>query len=318
MEKASPTWLKFAGSAGGVVLGLVFLVAAWAKTLDPSAFAQEIEHQGLAILLPAMAVALIALALEVALGSALVLGVRRRWVLWPTAALVVFFLFLTGRAYLRYLGGEVPDEAGCGCFGNLVERTPTEAFWQDLLLMVPALLLAFLGRRGASHRLPVLRLVWVGLLTLATVVVAWKAPDLPLDNLATRVKPGTEILSLCAGSEEDGTRVCMDGVAPELGSGEHLVLLAELEDPALIANLDALNEYHLSGEAGMVWLLTGASDEQLAAFRFGYFPAFEIREAPAALLRPMYRTLPRSFRIRDGRVEETYSGLPSLGEIGAG
>ena len=42
--------------------------------------------------------------------------------------------------------------AGCGCFGNLVQRTPAEAFWQDLLLLVPPLLLAFGWRDARAAR----------------------------------------------------------------------------------------------------------------------------------------------------------------------
>ena len=38
-------------------------------------------------------------------------------------------------------------------------------------------------------------------------------------------------------------------------------------------------------------------------------PAFELHETPRALLRPLYRTLPRSFRIEDGRVTATWAGL---------
>src|SRR6185503_18282754 len=104
----------------------------------------QIQTEGLAFLLSAQSVALLALALEVGLGLALLLGVRRLWVLVPAALLVAFFLFLTGRAYWRSAHGLEVD-AGCGCFGNLVERSPAEAFYQDLLMLVPALLLAFVG-----------------------------------------------------------------------------------------------------------------------------------------------------------------------------
>lgn len=308
--KPPPTarWPRVLGIAGGVVLGAVFLIAAWAKALDPRAFASQITSEGLDFLLPASAVALIALALEVFLGGALLLAVRRWWILWPTAALVVFFLFLTGRSYWRAAQGLVSDEAGCGCFGNLVERTPAEAFWQDLLLMVPALLLAFLGRdRGAPPRW---RLAAVGAATLAVVLLAWKAPELPLDNLATRLKPGIDPMALCAGSAEDGTRVCMDAVLPEIAEGEHLVVMAELEDGPLGDHVEALNEYHWAGSGPSLWVLTDATAEQVFGFRFGRGPSFELREAPSALLRPLYRTLPRSFLVRDGRVVETYRGLP--------
>ncbi len=306
-----PTWRRFLGIAGGVVLGAIFLIASWAKALDPGAFASQITSEGLDFLLPTAAVALIALALEVFLGSALVLAIRRWWILWPTTLLVAFFLFLTGRNYWRYTQGEVQDEAGCGCFGNLVQRTPAEAFWQDLILMVPALLLAFVGRSAISSA-PRLRLATTIALTAAVVVLAWKAPDLPLDNLATRLKPGIDPLTICAGSEEDGSRVCIDGVLPEIAMGEHLVVMAELEEGPLGEHVAAFNEYHWNGGGPTLWVLTPATSEQLFGFRFSRGPSFELREAPAALLRPLYRTLPRSFLVKDGRVVETYSGLPPL------
>ncbi len=323
-ERRTTGRLRALGILGGVVLGAVFLIAAWSKALDPLAFADQIKLEGLDFLLPATAVALIALALEVFLGGALVLAVRRWWIMWPTSALVVFFLFLTGRSYWRFTHGVILDDAGCGCFGNLVERTPAEAFWQDLLLMVPALLLAFLGRdRSGQGALPArpgatgprLRLAVVGVATLAIVLLAWKAPELPLDDLATRLKPGVDPMTICAGSAEAGTRVCMDGVLPEIAEGEHVVVMAQLEEGPLGEHVEALNEYHWAGRGPALWVLTGATSEQIFRFRFSRGPSFELREAPGALLRPLYRTLPRSFLVRDSRVIETYRGLPPLDRL---
>jgi uncharacterized membrane protein YphA (DoxX/SURF4 family) len=306
-----PWWRSVIAYLGGAFLGAVLLVAAWSKALDPSAFERQISQEGLDFLLSATLVALVALALEVGLGSALLLGVRRWFVLWPSFGLVVFFLFLTGRGYWNYLQGIEPEEAGCGCFGNLVQRTPAEAFWQDALLMVPALLLAFLAVQRNSA-LPHLRLALVGLLTIGAMLFSWQAPNLPLDNLATRLRPGADPGAMCAGSVEDGSRVCLDGILPEIVEGEHLVILTDLTDVAFVEGVGALNEYHLSGAEPPLWVVTGSSEEELFQFRFGYGPAFEVREAPPVLLQPLYRTLPRSFRIREGKVVETWSGLPPL------
>lgn len=312
------TWLGFLGTLGGMGLGAVFLVAAWAKALDPAAFAAEIEREGLDFLLPAPAVAAVALALEVFLGSALVLWVRRPFVLWPAAALVVFFLFLTGRTYVQDLRGTLPDDAaGCGCFGKLVERTPAEAFWQDLLAMAPALLLAFQARRAEpawplSEAPPGKRLGLAAALTAAALLLAWKAPELPLDDLATRLKPGVDLRALCAGSAEDGSDVCMDDIVAELAEGEHLVILADLTDSGFGDSVERLNAYHWTGHGPRLWVVTAASEEDRFTFQFTRGPAFEIREAPPALLRPLYRTLPRSFLVREGRVVETWNGLPPL------
>ena len=90
-------WRPVVGAAGAVVLSAVLLLAAGAKALDPAAFAEQIRLEGLEFLLPANALALLAIALEAGLGMALLLGVRRGWVLGPAALMTAFFLFLSGR-----------------------------------------------------------------------------------------------------------------------------------------------------------------------------------------------------------------------------
>src|ERR1700687_2217972 len=99
------------GTLGGCLLGAVLLVAVWGKALDPAAFAQQIHTDGLDGLLPARALALLALALEAGLGLALLLGLRRLWVLVPAGLLVVFFLLLTGRVYWLVAHGQAGDAA---------------------------------------------------------------------------------------------------------------------------------------------------------------------------------------------------------------
>jgi uncharacterized membrane protein YphA (DoxX/SURF4 family) len=297
--------LSVVGWAGGAFLGAVLVFGAAVKALDPQAFVTLIEIEGLDFLLPAAVVTVIALALEVGLGSALILGLRRIWVLGPSALLVAFFLFLTGRAYYRDLRGiAAPEEAGCGCFGNLVERTPAEAFWQDLALMVPALALAFLGRRAASG-LPWVRLAAVGALTVGLLAFARAAPDLPLDNLATRLKPGLAIDEICSG--DGNSRLCLSTVVPELEEGEHWLVIANLDED-LGKAVDSLNQHVFDG--GRMWVLSSATPDENRTFFWSYGPAFEIREAPPTFLNPLYRTLPRSFRVEGGVVVETVSGLP--------
>ena len=312
-DRPQPGWRRLVGHLGGAFLGGVLLVAAFTKAIHPIAFTEQIQAEGLDFLLPAGVVTMIALALEAGLGSALLLGVRRLWTLLPTAGLVVFFLFLTGRTYWRDLNGIVADEGhGCGCFGNLVERTPAEAFWQDLFLMVPALLLAFIGWRLTQRR-PWLRMAAVTLFTMGTLVLAFKAPELPLDDLATRMKPGVELESICGGTGD--SRLCLPTVAPELSEGEHLVVIADLADESFGERVGSLNQYLQLGESVMV--LADVTPEDQNTFFWSYGPAFEIRETPAALLAPLYRELPRSFKVKDGVVTRTWAGLPPLPEPAA-
>lgn len=306
----APAWARVLGYLGAAFLGAVLLFAAWAKALDPAAFAREIHGQKLDFLLPANAMALLALGLEVGLGVALLLGVRRLWVLLPAVLLVAFFLFLTGRTYWLAAHGVAPDPGGCGCFGNLVERTPAEAFWQDLLLLVPALALAFVGRPAGTDRQPWGRTLAAALLALAALGFAWKSPDLPLDDLATRLKPGADIRRMCAGAGND--RVCLDTAVPDLASGARLVVIADLSDPGFQKAVDRLNAYAASGREPALSVLSDVTSEQKQAFFWRWAPSFPIVETPGALLQPLYRRLPRSFVLQDGRVTRTYPGLPPL------
>jgi len=306
---SSHALLWWLGTFAGAFLGCVLLFAVYAKTLDPAAFAEQIHADGLDFALPARGLALIALTLEAGLGLALLFGLRRNWVLVPAALLVAFFLALTGRAWWLAAHGLRPDTS-CGCFGNLVQRTPAEAFWQDLCLLVPPLLLAFVGRDRRAPRFPPVRTAVAAAGALAVAAFAWKAPELPLDDLATRLRPGVSVGAFCAGSGAE--RTCLDSLVPELRQGRHLVVIAQLDDPQLTRSVDALNAY--AGDAGNppLWLLTAATPEQQRAFFWRWGPAFQIRQTPPELLRPLYRRLPRAFTVKDGRVSQTFAGMPPL------
>lgn len=308
-------WRRWIGAAAAIFLGAIYLVAVYAKVIHPEAFAEQIRLEGLDFLVPAGAVVLIALTLEGALGVALLLNLRRLWVLVPTALLTVFFLGLNFRAWWMTSQGLREDTGSCGCFGNLVDRTPAEALVQDLFLLGLPTLLIFLGRPRGGRRFPPVRTALVLLAAVVTPVIAWKAPDLPLDDLATRLKPGVQVADLCAGREAE--RICLDVLVPEIAEGEHLVVMADLEDETFTAGVDALNEYAIEarnqGQAPL-WVLAGGTPEEHRAFFWQYGPVFEVREVPDALLAPLYRRLPRSFRVEDGEVVETWPGLPPVVE----
>lgn len=299
--------LWWVGTFGGAFLACVLLFAVWAKAIDPPSFVDQIRTEGLDFLLPARAVALIALALEAGLGLLLLLGVRRKWVLIPATLLVAFFLSLTGRAWWLAEHGQRNAAESCGCFGNLVQRTPAQAFWQDLALLVPALLLAWVGRERRPPLVPPIRTTVAVIGTVLVLLLAWKAPELPLDNLATRLRPGVDVSKTCVG--EGAQRVCLDGMIPELRQGESLVVMAKLDDPAFTKAVDGLNAY-ASGPGPALWVLTSSTADQQRAFFWQWGPRFQIREAPPELLRPLYRRLPRSFAVKDGRVTTTFQGLP--------
>lgn len=304
-----PVWRRWGGRIGTLVLGGVLLVAAWAKAIDPATFAEQIGNLGLDRPLGAWPTALLVIALEVGLGLALVLDVRRPIVLVPASLLVGLFLFLTGWEWWRAAHGLVDPAAGCGCFGNLVDRTPKQAFFQDLAMLLPPLVLAWLGLRRYVPRQG-WRVAGALVAALASAGFAAKAPDLPLDDLATRLRPGVDTAAICVGAEGSDERACLPDVVPELAAGHHWVILTGLETPRFVDSIEALNQFVLRDTGAALWVVSPAAIDQIQAFFWDWGPAFEIRQAPESLLRPLYRRLPRSFEVRDGRVTATFDGLP--------
>jgi Methylamine utilisation protein MauE len=294
------------GWLGGVVLGLVLAVAAALKALDPAAFAEEIARQGVTFGLPSSFVALAALGLELGLGAALIANLRRRSVLWASTALVLFFLFLTGRGAWRAAHGFV-DEASCGCFGNLVERSPAQAFTQDLLLLALPLGVAWLGRPGARDGVAIRGGIALGL-AVVVVLFALASPALPLDDAATRLSPGVALDTLCAGAGD--ARVCLPTVAPRLASGKNLVVLADIHADGFPKLAEQLNRAMRTGSEPPITVLAEFTIEEQQSMFWKLAPAFDLQATPRALLRPLYRSLPRSFESDEGVVTKTWSGLP--------
>jgi hypothetical protein len=281
------------------ILGVVLLVAAFAKALDPHLFALQLTD-----LLPvpsrlAFAAAIAAIGFEAGLGAALLAGWRHPLVLAVTTAT---FVALLGVVTWQLLW---PSEVagGCGCFGQLVERTPQQAFYEDLVFVALAGL-AWLGR-GNGRYVP----RW-GPTSLAAVVgmgFALASPSLPLDDQATALAPGVTV---------GATR--LDKVIPELSTGRHLVLLLDRADPDTQAAIPALNErLKVLGSTTAVWGVADEDAELAAAFLWSAGPAFTVRGASSRMLRTLYRALPRSALIDGGRVVRTWSGFPPEGEMEA-
>ena len=311
-------WRGRIGFLGAAVLGVVLLIAAYAKAIDPEAFAQQIAREGLALFGAPFFWAVGMVAVEVGLGVALLLNLRRRSVLVPATFLVALFVFLTARTYWRVTHGDLSaaDAASCGCFGNLVERTPAEAFWQDVLMLVPALALAWVGRpaviQAPDRRRRALRTGIAATAALAAGAIAALAPGLPFDDLATRLRPGTNVAEICAGSGD--ARICLDNLVPGLGRGRRWVVLADIRAAGFAELAAELNRYEQRAAAdalpAVAVLADFTQEEQMELF-WRLAPAFELHEVPAAVLRPLYRRLPRTFFVEEGRVTRTHPGLPA-------
>jgi hypothetical protein len=274
------------------LLGAVLLLAAYAKAIDPQGFAVHLRE-----MLPVPAAAayvcgLVVVAFEAGLGTALLGGSRHRRVLLLASATFLVFVGIVGWQLVR------PGEAAaCGCFGQLLERTPWQALYEDVGFVV----LSGLAWLGRTARPAVLRKGPSVFGAGAGVALALCAPWLTLDDHATALAPGVTVAA-----------THLDEIVPELRTGRHLVLLLDRADPATRARIMHLNErLKLPGGPTPVWGVADDDRELAIAFLWSAGPAFEVRSAPPRMLRRLYRALPRSALIDGGQVVATWSGFPS-------
>ena len=127
--------MKVLGSVARVALGLIFLVAAWGKIVDPAALAKIIHNYRI---LPDMLINLAALTLpwvEVVVGMCLIVGFANRGASLVASLLLVVFMAAMAYAYARGY------DTQCGCFTTKADDPISPAtFVRDGSMLVLALL----------------------------------------------------------------------------------------------------------------------------------------------------------------------------------
>ena len=130
-----------------IFVGLLFIVSGLVKANDPLGLSYKMQEffelwsDGLAqgnfirssldfFHKSSLALSIIMITLEIIAGVALLIGWKKKFILWMLLALIVFFTFLTGYAYLS---GKFTN---CGCFGDCLPITPLTSFLKDILLLV--------------------------------------------------------------------------------------------------------------------------------------------------------------------------------------
>lgn len=124
----------------GIVVGAVFLVAAWGKIIDPPGFAQSIYHYHLVPEFLRHPMALVLPWLELGSGVALILSglTNRPEVGAARWAMTLLLMFVFALSINLWRGNPVD----CGCFGTTTPKAPLDALrsmrWtllRDLALM---------------------------------------------------------------------------------------------------------------------------------------------------------------------------------------
>lgn len=260
------------------------------KALDPAEFAYQISLYGIIPSSLAGFAAYFFIAVEFALAAALLLDALPHLAL-PAAG--TLFLLFTGVVAFAWSQGRLQQ---CGCFGTAVQRTAGETIVEDAALLALTAASFLLLRKAPAVR-PRTGIAVAGIVLGLLLPIA--APRLPVDDLATSLRPGLEIPSLDPESVEE-----------DLLRGERLIAIWDVACADCVRDLPRLDA--LSTEPGMpaVTALFPDTNDDVMAFYLEHGPGFDVAAMPRAALKPYYRKLPVYFLLRDGRVLSVWRGAP--------
>ena len=291
------------------LMGLVFLVAGLTKIWDPVLFfwealphAQILVGHKVEVLVASFAPLLGPI--ECLVGLALLIDWKPRLVLPMGVAMMAFFIFITAMSWHRGAG------ESCGCFGNLVNRSPGEAMVENVLMLG---LLVF---------------SWWGLRRRSVVFRTWRRWAIVAGGLAFLTVLGVRYVSERDRMTESDLEVGFQFAdVPLLDSDIDLTrgaYLVELFSPTCSHCQQAVpkvNAWAADPNVPRVIALSryAQDDPRMVQFKQQYQPRFEIVTiSHVDFMRLVWRHgVPRLAYVEDGVVKRVWkgSGVPSLAEL---
>jgi uncharacterized membrane protein YphA (DoxX/SURF4 family) len=140
------------------IVGILFIISGLVKANDPLGLSYKMQEffeiwneslgagsffaKGILINLfdflhqHSLLLSVVMIALEIVTGIALMIGWKKKFILYLLLVLIVFFTFLTGYALLSKNPDGSPKFTNCGCFGDCLPITPGTSFTKDIVLLL--------------------------------------------------------------------------------------------------------------------------------------------------------------------------------------
>ena len=302
-----------------VLVGGAFVVAGALKVFDPFSFYTQIRNYRLVGAELSKILAFVLPPFEIALGLAVMVGLWRRLACLGLIGMLLIFMVATGHAWIY---GTTDN---CGCFGELISRSPKATFIEDSVMLVFALA----GLLGKTHleKLGRFRIrPWMKLTTVLLVGVISAGLSVLSGSLAIsikgKLKPGLDA-SEWPVSELDTPAYKKKGFKINLEKGTHvLVVYAPLCKHCYSEIPEVAKMHRLLKKKGLA-KVAGLSHDLHRPGWFRFFikgmkskgADYPLLSMPYSYYRNLNRTVPKTVIIKTGVVRYVIDGVPKAEQL---
>lgn len=305
-DMALPRWRQLGARVLEALIGGILLIAGLLKAWEPLEFVQQITDYKI-ITAPGVVkvLAWVMIAIECGIGTALIVGFRRRLMVPIACGLFVIFLGTVGWAWAS---GATAD---CGCFGSWVKRTPAEAFGEDLLMLGALVAAWFMNRREVRHYQG-MRLGFVA----AAVLVGLGVTGWASQSARNSSDPVTR---LQAKQQTPFSNLEVALVPVDLNKGTHLVVLIDTGCSHCQASVPGFNQLMVQTKNSPPLIaLCSNFEEEVKTFKNTYQPGFPVGIIARPDLLKLLDTggTPHTLLVKDGFVLHVWDGqIPTAPEL---
>jgi uncharacterized membrane protein YphA (DoxX/SURF4 family) len=304
--QAGIEWRFYLARGFEVVVGLVLLVAGFIKAVEiGDSIKQAADYKIVTnpTLLTALVWALIAV--ECAVGAALIVGYKRKIFSLASFGLIAVFLGALGWAWYS---GATTD---CGCFGSWVNHTPQQALKFDLALLGGLITAQLLSRKELlCHQ--GMRLALVLLAVVAGLGTAGFASMNPKQS-------SDPVVRLQASQPDLFKSVTFSDLPVDIKKGTYLFVVLDTGCDHCQANVPNFNEL-FDKQAGLVPLMAVCpnADSEIKWFKEKFTPKFPLGKVSDKDFLDLLKggDTPRTFLLKDGGVMKVWDGKsPTEAEV---
>lgn len=275
-----------------IIVGIVFIISGFSKSLDATTFAKTINLYEIANLWFLSPVIII---FEIFLGLSLLLKIQLKRISF------ISIIFLAGLTLTYIYGWLFKDITDCGCFGhiNILNSSPIFTLVRNAILIYLCVDLYLSNGKEVIDSKTYINICFIIAICIVSFISGYTLEEVSYKYKKDKKYVAVKDLSI-------GSHISTSA------DSTYLVFAFSYSCSHCMNSIENLKQYEKSGVVDKVIALTINNDEKSEKFMKLYEPNFEIKHIEKSEFVKISNSFPRSFFIENDTLQFTLSGeLPS-------